>query len=81
MLARHVWHVVRARGAPAMLCKQVRTVYDVRMPAQVVWALWARARPIFRPGRAQEAMDSRLDERALAEQARWRHGRRLWSQI
>ena len=81
MLARHVWHVVRARGAPAMLCKQVRTVYDVRKPAQVVWALWARARPIFRPGRAQEAIGSRLDERAPAEQARWRHGRRLSSQI
>ena len=81
MLARHVWHVVRARGAPALLCKQVRTLDDERMPAQVVWALWARARPIFRPGRAQEAMGSRLDERAPAEQARWRHGRRLSSQI
>ena len=64
-----------------MLCRQLRTVYDERMPAQVVWALWARARPIFRPGRAQEAMDSRLDERALAEQARWRHGRLVSSQI
>ena len=81
MLARRICYVVRPRGAPALLCRQVRTIYDVRMPPQVVWALWARARPIFRPGWAQEAMGSRLDERAPAEQARWRHGRRLSSQI
>ena len=81
MLARDIWHVVRPRGAPASLCRQVRTLYDIVMPTQVLWAVWARARPIFWPGWAQEAMGSRLDERAPAEQARWRHGRRLSSQI
>ena len=75
MLAGHAWQVVRPRRAPEPLCKQLQQPLRRRVPVLLVWALWARGRPIDRPGRAQEAVGSRLGVRALAERARRRHER------